>query len=73
MKQKDTSSLRKNVTLTIVITMSILVVVIVTVTNIINEYTHKEHEQKNISQVHKSIEQNINQYMNTYMFLCLDK
>lgn len=68
MKQKDTSSLRKSVTFTIAITMFILIVIIVTATDVINQYAHEEHEQKRILQVQKSIEQNINHYMNTYKY-----
>ena len=68
MKQLDTSSLRKSVTLSIITTMFILIITVVSVTNLMHIYTHDRYERKHTLQVYKSIEQTINLYVKEYIY-----
>ncbi|WP_372999127.1 PAS domain S-box protein [Sulfurimonas sp.] len=69
MKKLDTSSLRKSVTFSIVITMFILIVVIVAITNFVYEDRDKSYEKKHSLQVHRSIDQTINHYVKEYVYI----
>ena len=69
MKQKDTSSLRRSVTFSIVLTMFFLIVTIVIVTNLIQNYTHNQHEQEHTVQVYSSVEQTIEHYIKEYEYI----
>ena len=69
MKQQDTSSLRRSVTFSIVLTMFFLIVIIVTVTNLIQNYTHNQYEKEHTVQVYSSVERTIEHYVKEYRFI----
>ena len=69
MKQQDTSSLRRSVTFSIVLTMFFLIVIIVTVKNFIQDYTYAQHEKEHTVQVYNSVEQTIDHYVKEYEYI----
>ena len=66
LKEFDTLSLRKSVTLSIAITISILIISILSVTNYVNNYYAINDEKEHNSQVQKSIELAISHHVKKY-------
>ncbi|MCK5109952.1 MAG: PAS domain S-box protein [Arcobacteraceae bacterium] len=69
MEQLDTSSLRKSVTFSIVMTIFILIVIIIAITDLVNRYSHEQHERKHTTQVNNSIKQVITHYNKEYTYI----
>ena len=66
MKQLDTTSLRKNITLSITLAMLLLIIITVAATTLIQKYRQDQRTQQHNTLLHQNIESTIKHYMQDY-------